>query len=89
MAPNDEGLMLLYPYNLKLVLQGHLHIIEYIFVQNKIHFLVGGAVSARWWNGPNMGMEEGFMHIRIRGGDVAWNYIDFGWEVQDLHVTYL
>jgi len=77
---SQEILKMLYPYNVKLVLQGHLHIIEYIYLQNKIRFLVGGAVSAYVWRGPNMGMEEGFMKIDIRGDDISWNYIDFGWE---------
>ena len=88
LAQNDEGLVvtnsrdiliMLHEYNLKLVLQGHLHIIEYINLQDRIHFLVGGAVSAKWWRGPNEGMEEGFMYIKLRGEDVEWEYIDYGW----------
>lgn len=90
MAPNDEWLvvknsqeilLMMQPYNLKLVLQGHLHIIEYINLQNSIQFLVGGAVSAKWWRGPNLSMEEGFMKIDIKGEDISWNYVDYGWEV--------
>ncbi len=89
LAPNEkwlvvnnsqEVLQLLNPYNVKLVLQGHLHIIEYISFQNKIQFLVGGAVCAKLWEGPNQGMEEGFMKIDIRGDEISWNYIDYGWE---------
>ncbi|MGD2034085.1 MAG: metallophosphoesterase [Bacteroidales bacterium] len=89
LAPNEEGLVItnsqevfkvLQPYNLKLVLQGHLHIIEYINMQDKIRMLIGGAVSAHWWGGPNLGMEEGFMKIDIRDGEIFWNYIDYGWE---------
>jgi 3',5'-cyclic-AMP phosphodiesterase len=76
-----EILNILADYNLKLVLQGHLHMIEDIYIQNKIHFLTGGAISARWWGGPLGGMEEGFMIIRLRGGKVEWNYVDYGWEV--------
>ncbi|MBA7515734.1 3',5'-cyclic adenosine monophosphate phosphodiesterase CpdA [subsurface metagenome] len=94
LAPNDEGLVvsnsmqiltMLYKYNIKLVLQGHLHIIEYINVQNKIQFLVGGAVSARWWKGPNLGMEEGFMLISIKGEEISWDYIDYGWEAINMN----
>jgi Icc protein len=89
LAQNDEELVvnnsldvlrILYPYNLKLVLEGHLHLIEYINLQNKIHFLVGGAVSAYWWLGPLRGMEEGFMNIQLHNGDVKWDYIDYGWD---------
>jgi 3',5'-cyclic AMP phosphodiesterase CpdA len=55
LAANNEGivitnardvLLLLYDYNLKLVLQGHLHFLEDIYVGGKTHFLTGGAVSA-------------------------------------------
>ena len=89
LAPNEDWMVIvnsmdilemLSPYNLKLVLQGHLHMIEYINIQNSIEFLVGGAVSASWWEGPREGMEEGFMKIDIRGDSISWNYIDFGWE---------
>jgi 3',5'-cyclic-AMP phosphodiesterase len=92
LAPNDEALIvnnsreilqMLQKYNLKMVIQGHLHFIEYVYVQNRIRFLVGGAVSARWWTGPLAGMEEGFMHIHIRGNEIEWDYIDYGWEVKN------
>ena len=52
-------------YNLKLVLQGHLHTIEDIFIDG-IHFLTGGAISAVWWTGPNRSFEEGFMLLSIK-----------------------
>ncbi len=88
-APNDEELVvvnaldilnMLAEYNIKLILQGHVHLIEYIYLQQKVHFLVGGAVSAKWWLGPLRGMEEGFMYIQLHNGDVKWEYIDYGWE---------
>lgn len=91
MAPNDEGLIvcnskeiltMFSGHNLKLVLQGHLHIVEHITYHTGIHFLIGGAVSAHWWWGPNVGMEEGFMLIKIRSGNVEWEYIDYGFEVE-------
>lgn len=67
-------------FNLKLVLQGHLHTIEDIYVEG-IHFITGGAVSAGWWKGPNMGFEEGFVYITIKGDEFDWKYIDYGWEI--------
>ncbi|MFA6713607.1 MAG: metallophosphoesterase, partial [Bacteroidales bacterium] len=69
--PNDSSLVvynskevidLFNGYNLKLVLQGHLHTVEDIYIDG-IHFITGGAVSAGWWKGPNRGFEEGFMYI--------------------------
>lgn len=67
-------------YNLKLVLQGHLHTVEDIYIDG-IHFVTGGAVSAAWWTGPNRGFEEGFVLVEVNGNDFSWKYIDYNWEV--------
>jgi len=79
---SKEVLELFQGYNLKLVLQGHLHSLEEINVGG-ITFLTGGAVSANWWEGPYHGLEEGFVLIKIRENEFEWEYIDFGWEVQE------
>jgi 3',5'-cyclic AMP phosphodiesterase CpdA len=68
-------------YNLKLVLQGHLHIVEDIYIDG-IHFITGGAVSGGWWEGPYKGVEEGFLHITFGENDFRWSYVDYGWQVQ-------
>lgn len=67
-------------YNVKLVLQGHLHILEEIYY-NGIRYVTAGAVSSNWWNGPRNGMEEGFVKVDVTGSDFKWEYVDFGWEV--------
>jgi Icc protein len=69
-------------YNLRLVLQGHLHIVEEIIYRDT-HFITGGAVSAYWWRGPRDGFEEGFLVIDVRGNNFSWRYEDFGWTVGD------
>lgn len=74
-----EVLALFSKYNLKLVLQGHLHMVEDIFIGG-IHFVTGGAVSAGWWKGPNQGTEEGFMLVSADKNEVSCKYIDYGWE---------
>lgn len=66
-------------YNLKLVLQGHLHTVEDIYI-DEIHFITGGAVSAGWWKGPNRGFEEGFIYLTFGADDFRWRYVDYGWE---------
>lgn len=76
-----EVLDLFMGYNLKLVLQGHLHTVEDIFIDG-IHFLTGGAVCAAWWTGANKDFEEGFMLISVKKEDFSWKYIDYGWEVK-------
>ena len=76
---SKEVLELFRGYNLKLVLQGHLHSLEEIMVGG-ITFITGGAVSADWWEGPFHGLEEGFVLIKIREDEFDWEYVDFGWE---------
>jgi 3',5'-cyclic-AMP phosphodiesterase len=68
-------------HNLKLVLQGHLHSVEDVYIDG-IHFITGGAVSAAWWEGPNQGMEEGYMLISVKNNEISWKYIDYGWVVK-------
>ncbi len=74
-----EVLELFDDHNLKLVLQGHLHFIEDLHVE-ETHFITGGAVSAKWWRGANDGIEEGFMLFKVNDEDFQWEYIDFGWD---------
>jgi 3',5'-cyclic AMP phosphodiesterase CpdA len=66
-------------HNLKLVLQGHLHIVEDVFVDG-VHYITGGAVSGRWWKGPYLWSEEGFLYLRFGKEDFTWEYVDYGWE---------
>ncbi len=89
MAQNSRGLVVenskevldaFEGHNLKLVLQGHLHILEEAYI-NGITFITGGAVCARWWEGPKDGMEEGYVLLKVKGEEIDWEYIDYGWEV--------
>jgi Icc protein len=89
-VPNDSGLVvvngkevidLFDGYNLKLVLQGHLHTVEDIYIDGT-HFLIGGAVSSAWWTGLHYGTQEGFMLLTVRKNSVDWKYVDYGWEVK-------
>jgi 3',5'-cyclic AMP phosphodiesterase CpdA len=75
-----EVLALFSDYNLRLVLQGHLHFLEGIFVQNQVHFITGGAVCGKWWNNdPDSRPEEGFVLFHIEGKELKWEYVDYGW----------
>ena len=76
-----EVLSLFLPYNLKLVLQGHLHFLEDMYVDNQVHFITGGAVSGRWWQGPpSKNVEEGFLMVKAGDDRIDWTYVDYGWE---------
>ncbi len=76
---SKEVLSLFKDYNLKLVLQGHLHIREDIMI-NGVRYITGGAVSANWWKGPYQGVEEGFLKITAYKNSIDTEYIDYGWE---------
>jgi len=89
-VPNDSSLVvynskpvldLFSGYNLKLVLQGHLHILEDIYYEG-VHYITGGAISAAWWNGPYRTCEEGFLWLTFTSDDFTWKYIDYGWTVE-------
>ncbi len=67
--------------NLKLVLQGHMHLYEEIKVKG-VQFITAGAVSASWWGGDYHGTEEGYLLLHMDGNDFDWEYIDYGWEVK-------
>jgi 3',5'-cyclic AMP phosphodiesterase CpdA len=77
-----EVLDLFKGHNLKLVLQGHLHFYEDIFVNN-IHFVTGGAVCAKWWEGKRNGLEEGFLIVKVINKELSFEYKDYGWKVND------
>lgn len=92
LEPNNESLVitnakevldLFKDFDLKLVLQGHLHFLEDIYAQGT-HFVTGGAVSSRWWQGKEHGMEEGFLLVKVNGENFEWEYIDYGWEVEEV-----
>ena len=68
-------------YNLKLVLQGHLHELEDIYYKG-VHFITGGAVCAAWWTGPNVGHPEGFVVVDVKGDEFTWHYQTYGWDAK-------
>lgn len=65
-------------HNLKLVLQGHLHYYEELYVFGT-RFITAGAVSGAWWTGPYLGTQEGFLRVTIKGDDFKWEYVDYAW----------
>jgi len=69
-------------HNIKLILQGHLHIFEDLNFLNKTRFITSGAVSARWWRGAYYTIEEGLLIVKVNGDDITAEYFDYGWEVK-------
>ncbi len=85
-----EVLDLFKPYNLKLVLQGHMHWIEDLNIQNKTRFITGGSIAGRpsWRRRLDSGDgvyydEEGFMFFHVKGETFTWEYIDINWESRE------
>jgi 3',5'-cyclic AMP phosphodiesterase CpdA len=75
-----DVLLLFWEYNLKGVLQGHLHYLEDIHVNDQVHFITGGAVCGKWWNNqPGDPLEEGFLLVHIEGEEFGTEYVDYGW----------
>lgn len=62
-------------YNLRLVMQGHIHWIEDIFINDRTHFITAGSVAGRpSWKGTRHG-ERGFMVVEIDGEELRSKYI--------------
>lgn len=74
-------------YNLKLVLQGHIHWKEYGFVNDRFQFLTGGSIAGNGWKGRRHNTKEGFMKIKVVGDDFSWEYVDHGWENERLKIA--
>lgn len=78
----NQVLEVLLRHPVKLVLGGHLHVIEsYRF--KGIELANIGAVSGNWWRGLRDGFEEGYAMLDFRGDHVSWRYVDYGWETRD------
>lgn len=61
-------------HNLKLVLQGHMHLYEEIKVKD-VQFITAGAVSGNWWAGDYHGTKPGYLMVEVKGNDFKWEYI--------------
>lgn len=63
---------LLFNYNVKLVLQGHLHIIEELNYRNTT-FITGGSLT-KAQKGPSFEHRDGFVVIDVDGNGFSWKY---------------
>lgn len=69
-------------YNVKLVLSGHIHMVDEVNYRG-VKFVCGGAVSGGWWKGPNRGFEEGFGIVDLyANGQVRYTYYDYDWKTE-------
>ena len=72
--------------NVKLVLQGHLHLWEKSQYRGT-EYLIGGAVSGEWWKGKmEDGTSEGYTLCQVRGEQVVTSYVTYPWVAAE-HLT--
>lgn len=69
-------------YNVKAVLQGHLHIREVVNDVSGCQFITSGAVCGNWWRGPREGHPEGFSIFTVRNGQISWRYQAYGFRAE-------
>jgi Icc protein len=65
--------------NVKLVLQGHLHLWEKLQYHGT-EYLTGGAVCGEWWKGRmEDGTQEGYTLCQVRKGQIFTTYVTYPW----------
>lgn len=86
-ANRDEVMEVFKDHNLRLVLQGHMHWLEDLNIQDRFRVITGGSIAGRpsWRRVDDRGdgvwySEEGFLLIHVKGEHISWDYIDIGWE---------
>lgn len=75
---------LLAGHNLKAILQGHLHVWQKSEYQG-VQYLISGAVSGAWWEGPMHGTPEGYTLCQIRGDQIHLSYVTYPWTAAVQH----
>ncbi len=66
-------------HNVRVVLQGHTHVVEEVeYCGTK--YITGGSISGEWWTGKRLGVHpEGFMIYDVCGDLIHKHYIPYGW----------
>lgn len=74
---------LLSGYNVKLILQGHLHIVEEIKYK-KTSTITGGMLSGAKWETPSyLGHSNGFVVVDVKGNKFSWEYDTYEWTLPE------
>lgn len=74
---------LLSEYNVRLVLQGHLHIVEEIKYK-KTSYITGGILSGAKWEAPSwLGHPNGFVVVDVKRHEFSWKYQSYKWTLPE------
>jgi len=65
-------------YNVKAVLQGHLHHCEEIILYG-IRYIMSGAIAAHGWQYADPDAPQGFSLFNVDGEELSWEYIIYDW----------
>jgi Icc protein len=76
-ANSRQVMEILDRYNVKAVLQGHLHVREIVDNGKGCRFITSGAVCGNWWLGPRDGHPEGFSRFVVRANQITWQYLTY------------
>lgn len=73
-------MQLIEPYNVRLLLSGHLHLVDRCEYRGKT-FICDGAVSGNWWKGAHQDFPEGYGVIDVYpDGSFEHQYVTYGWK---------
>jgi 3',5'-cyclic AMP phosphodiesterase CpdA len=81
-----EVLEVLWPYEPRMVLQGHTHIRERVLYRG-CEFVTSGAVCGNWWKGAREGHPEGFGVVRVTGEKLEWRYETYGFSADKMGIA--
>lgn len=75
----NSALEILRTRNTRVVLSGHMHLLDRCDYQGQ-SFICGGAVSGNWWKGTYMGCPEGYCVFDLwPDGTFECQYVTYGW----------
>ena len=74
---------LLSGYNVRLVLQGHLHVVEEIKYK-KTSYITGGILSGAKWEASSWrGLPNGYVVVDVKGDEFSWKYQSYKWTLPE------
>jgi 3',5'-cyclic AMP phosphodiesterase CpdA len=81
-ADARELVELVQPYNVKLLVSGHIHMVDRIDYRGRT-YICDGAVSGNWWKGSRLSFPEGYgLFDLYPDGRFEHRYVTYGWDAR-------